>query len=91
MIECAYYTIGVIEVQYSQIDYVQCTHIYIHHQTTNHKPISFDRNHAAIPKNGQTFTSHIVRAFTIFCAACFLILGNVKSRESRWERVSRLH
>ena len=85
MIECAYYTIGVIEVKYSQID------IYINHQTTNHKPISFDRHHAAIPKNGQTFTSHIVRAFTIFCAACFLILGNVKSRESRWERVSRLH
>ena len=88
MIECAYNTIGVIEVQYSQIGYV---HIYIHHQTTNHKPINYDRHHAAIPKNGQTFTSHIVRAFTIFCAACFLILGNVKSRESRWERVSRLH
>ena len=89
MIECAHYTIGVIEVQYSQIDYV---HIYISiiKPPTINLSTSIDTM-LQFQKNGQTFTSHIVRAFTIFCAACFLILGNVKSRESRWERVSRLH
>ena len=80
MIECAHYTIGVIEVQYSQIDYV---HIYIHHQTTNHKPINFDRHHAAIPKKWTDIHITHCQSLYNFLRCLLSYLGKCqKSRKS---------